>query len=135
MSSWSELRPLGGEAVPSSAPSRVLRGSAARRVTGAPIDVDLAARAAQHRGIPPEVLAEVTEEARRAAAAEGYADGLAGLARDFGVDVDEEAAPDVRAAVVALSNRERSARGLAVLAAYAAAALLLAAWSLRRRDA
>lgn len=54
----------------------------------------------------------------------GYADGLAGLARDFGVDVDEEPAqrpaPEdpagVRVAVVALSNRERSGRGLAALA-------------------
>ena len=45
----------------------------------------------------------------------GCADGLAELARDFGVDVEEEPAPDVPAAVVALSNRERSARGLAVL--------------------
>ena len=35
----------------------------------------------------------------------GYADGLAGLARDFGVDVDEDPAAAARGAVVALSNR------------------------------
>jgi uncharacterized protein YkwD len=48
------------------------------------------------------------------AVGQGYADGLAGLARDFGVDVAEEA-PDVRTEVVTATNAERARHRLGLL--------------------
>lgn len=73
-------------------------------------------------------LAEVYRRAGRwrlRALGQGYADGLAGLARDFGVDVEpgsgadrapHEAPDDAAAEVVTATNRERARHGLAPLA-------------------
>ena len=78
-----------------------------------------------------ETAAQLVEVYRRdgrwrvRAVGQGYADGLAGLARDFGVDVEEEPAPPDRARpaaasdpereVVAATNAERRHHGLAAL--------------------
>lgn len=73
------------------------------------------------------LLAEIYQRAGRwrlRAIGQGYADGLAGLARDFGVDVEDDAAddaapapangrvPDVVTEVVAATNAERVAHRL-----------------------
>jgi stress response protein SCP2 len=70
-------------------------------------------------------LAEVYPRAgqwKLRAVGQGYADGLGGLARDFGVDVEEEPAPTVAPGpagptgeVVAATNAERSRHGLPAL--------------------
>lgn len=87
------------------------------------------------------LLAEVYRRAgawRVRAVGQGYADGLAGLARDFGVDVADEpppaAAPDrgptddgALAEVIRLTNTERSRHGLGALAIDAR--LARAAWA------
>jgi stress response protein SCP2 len=74
-----------------------------------------------------ETAAQLVEVYRRAglwrlrAIGQGYADGLGGLVRDFGVDVAEEAAPVVPDAigplgeVVAATNVERARHGLPAL--------------------
>lgn len=73
--------------------------------------------------VPPmrtETVAVVVEVYRRGAGwrvravGQGYADGLAGLARDYGVDVAEEGPLDD---VVTLTNAERARHGLRPLAA------------------
>lgn len=76
-------------------------------------------------GLRTETVVQVAEVYRRGPAwrlralGAGYDDGLAGLAREFGVEVDDapaEAAPALTE-VVALTNDERRARGLVVLTA------------------
>jgi stress response protein SCP2 len=76
--------------------------------------------------MPTETVALLVEVYRRAGAwrvravGQGYADGLAGLARDFGVDVADDAAPPSAAPpsagplgeVVELTNAERVRHGL-----------------------
>jgi len=75
--------------------------------------------------MPTETVALLVEVYRRAGAwrvravGQGYADGLAGLARDFGVDVAEDApapagggAAGVLGEVVDRTNAERTRRGL-----------------------
>ena len=74
--------------------------------------------------MPTETVALLVEVYRRAGAwrvravGQGYADGLAGLARDFGVDVAEDAgggAAGVLGEVVDRTNAERVRRGLRAL--------------------
>jgi hypothetical protein len=68
----------------------------------------------------PEAVVLLAEIYRRdgrwrvRAVGQGYADGLAGLARDFGVDVAEEA-PDVLTEVVTATNAERARHRLGLL--------------------
>lgn len=79
-----------------------------------------------------ETAAQLVEVYRRnglwrlRAIGQGYADGLAGLVRDFGVDVAEERVPDLPTAdtgptdeVVTLTNAERAQHGLGPLTAHA----------------
>jgi uncharacterized protein YkwD len=76
--------------------------------------------------MPTQTVALLVEVYRRAGAwrvravGQGYADGLAGLARDFGVDVADEPVPPPVAAgplgeVVDLTNAERARHGLSRL--------------------
>jgi len=74
--------------------------------------------------MPTETVALLVEVYRRAGAwrvravGQGYADGLAGLARDFGVDVAEDAgggAAGVLGEVVDRTNAERARHGLRAL--------------------
>lgn len=78
-----------------------------------------------------ETAAQLVEVYRRngrwrlRAIGQGYADGLGGLARDFGVDVAEEQVPDLPPAdtgptdeVVTLTNAERTQHGLRPLTAH-----------------
>jgi stress response protein SCP2 len=88
-----------------------------------------------------ETAAQLAEVYRRdgrwrlRAIGQGYADGLAGLARDFGVEVAEEPAAGPAMEVVAATNAERRRHGLApftVDARLGAAAQLHTADMLRR---
>ncbi len=74
-------------------------------------------------GLSSETVVQVAEVYRRGsgwklrALGAGYADGLAGLAREFGVEVDDDGTGGLADQVVAETNRRRAEHGLPALVA------------------
>ena len=95
-------------------PGRVLRGDAAARVTGAPLDQELGRPAFERAAVDAEVVERVVAEARAAGHAEGLAAGLAeGRQRAHAVAAAEIDALTGRLAA-ALQAVERAAAEMAV---------------------